>query len=160
MPDSRDRLMQFLLDRTLTIATAESCTGGLLGAALTHNAGSSAVFDCGFITYSNETKINLLGVPKDIIEQHGAVSAETAKAMAHGVLAKTMADVAISVTGIAGPGGGNAAKPVGLVYFGIGLRYKTLTALEKHFTGNREDIRHQAVDYALTQTLHILKENT
>jgi nicotinamide-nucleotide amidase len=158
MPASLEDLTNYLKNNHLKIATAESCTGGLLSAALTQIPGSSAFFDSGFITYSNESKINLLGVTKDIIEKNGAVSAETARAMAHGVLAKTMADIAISVTGIAGPDGGSPEKPVGLVFFGIGVRYKTLTTVHHHFTGNRDDIRQRAVEYALEQTLHILKE--
>jgi nicotinamide-nucleotide amidase len=158
MPASLENLITHLKEKNLKIATAESCTGGLLSAALTHHAGSSLIFDCGFITYSNESKINLLGVPKDIIEKNGAVSAETAKAMAHGVLAKTMADIAISITGIAGPDGGTTEKPVGLVHFGIGIRYKALTSVHHHFTGNRDDIRHMAVEFSLAQTLQSLKD--
>jgi len=104
--------------RGLTLATAESCTGGLVAAALTAIAGSSAVVERGFITYSNAAKTELLGVPADLIEAHGAVSEPVARAMADGALTRSPAEVSVSVTGIAGPGGGSADKPVGLVHFG------------------------------------------
>ena len=104
--------------RGLRIATAESCTGGLVAGALTAIAGSSDVFDRGFVTYSNEAKAEMLGVDPRLIETHGAVSPETAEAMAKGALAHARADIVVAVTGIAGPGGGSAQKPVGLVYFG------------------------------------------
>ena len=99
------------------MATAESCTGGLVAAALTAIAGSSDVFECGFVTYSNEAKQRLLGVPAAILLRHGAVSAEAAAAMAKGALKRSSADFAVSITGIAGPAGGSKEKPVGLVHF-------------------------------------------
>ena len=102
-----------------TIVTAESCTGGLIAALLTDIAGSSDVFERGFVTYSNKAKMECLGVREEILAQHGAVSAETAMAMAEGALAHSRASVAVSVTGIAGPGGGSAEKPVGLVFVAI-----------------------------------------
>lgn len=104
------------------IATAESCTGGLIAGVLTEIAGSSDVVDCGFVTYSNEAKEQLLGVPARLIRDHGAVSKEVAMAMAMGALLKSRANVAIAVTGIAGPGGGTAQKPVGLVYIAVQAR--------------------------------------
>jgi nicotinamide-nucleotide amidase len=104
------------------IATAESCTGGLIAGLLTEIAGSSDVVDCGFVTYSNEAKEQLLGVPARLIRDHGAVSREVALAMAMGALLKSRANVAIAVTGIAGPGGGTAQKPVGLVYIAVQAR--------------------------------------
>lgn len=103
--------------RSLTIATAESCTGGLVSGALTAIAGSSAVVERGFVTYSNAAKVDLLGVPMALIERHGAVSEPVARAMAAGALARSPAQVSIAVTGIAGPGGGSPDKPVGLVHF-------------------------------------------
>ena len=99
------------------VATAESCTGGLVAGALTEIAGSSDVVDRGFVTYSNEAKQQMLGVPKSTLERFGAVSRETAEEMARGALAQSLADITVSITGIAGPGGGSADKPVGLVHF-------------------------------------------
>ena len=114
-------LSRSLLDlcrmRKLTIATAESCTGGLVAAALTDIPGSSDVIDRGFVTYSNEAKAEMLGVPLSTLKRYGAVSAQTAKAMAGGALKNSHADLAVSITGIAGPGGGTKQKPVGLVHF-------------------------------------------
>lgn len=106
----------------LMIATAESCTGGLVAAALTDIAGSSAVVERGFVTYSNDAKSELLGVPKALIDEQGAVSEPVARSMAEGALARSPADLAVAVTGIAGPGGGTAAKPEGLVHFAIARR--------------------------------------
>lgn len=112
-------LIGLCIAKKLTIATAESCTGGLIAGTLTEIAGSSAVLDRGFVTYSNAAKTEMIGVPADLIERVGAVSQEVALAMAAGALAKSSADLAIAVTGIAGPGGGSADKPVGLVHFGV-----------------------------------------
>jgi len=108
--------------RGLHIATAESCTGGLVAAALTEIAGSSDVVDCGFVTYSNDAKRALLGVPAGTLDRHGAVSAETAIAMAAGALKYSQADLSVAITGIAGPGGGSKQKPVGLVHFAAASR--------------------------------------
>src|ERR1700754_4149903 len=112
-------LLQRYRDLNLKIATAESCTGGLIAGTLTAIAGSSDVYDRGWVTYSNEAKREQLGVPSMMIEARGAVSGEVAEAMAKGALHRSKAHVAISVTGIAGPGGGSAEKPVGLVYIGL-----------------------------------------
>jgi nicotinamide-nucleotide amidase len=133
----------------LRIATAESCTGGMVAAALTDVAGSSDVFERGFVTYSNDAKQELIGVPAATIAAHGAVSAETAEAMALGALAHSRADVAVSVTGIAGPGGGSAEKPVGLVWFGVVRRGTTIRTLREVFAGDRAAIRRASVDRAL-----------
>ncbi len=108
--------------RGAIIVTAESCTGGLISAALTDVAGSSAAFDRGFVTYSNEAKADMLGVAADLIAAHGAVSADVAKAMAEGALKHSNATLSIAVTGIAGPGGGTAEKPIGLVYIASAIR--------------------------------------
>src|ERR1700739_4440662 len=118
--------------RGLKIAAAESCTGGLVASALTEIAGSSGVFDRGFVTYSNAAKAEMLGVDPRLIEAHGAVSPETAEAMAKGALAHARADIVVAVTGIAGPGGGSAQKPVGLVYFGTASA-SGLSVLEARF---------------------------
>ncbi len=134
----------------LTIATAESCTGGRIGAALTDVPGSSAVFERGFITYSNEAKMEMLGVRPALIVSHGAVSGEVAKAMARGALAGSSADIAVSVTGIAGPDGGNAEKPVGLVWFGLATRNAPARAERRVFAhGSRDFVRTKAVETAL-----------
>src|ERR1700731_3538748 len=116
------RVLELCRARGLRVATAESCTGGLVAAALTEIAGSSDVVDRGFVTYSNEAKAELLGVPLATLKRHGAVSAQTAKAMAVGALKKSRADIAVSITGIAGPGGGTRQKPVGLVHFAAAHR--------------------------------------
>jgi nicotinamide-nucleotide amidase len=135
----------------LSIATAESCTGGLVAGALTAIAGSSAVVDRGFVTYSNAAKAEMLGVPADLIERHGAVSEPVARAMAEGARARSGADVSVSVTGIAGPGGGTTDKPVGLVHFGsdgpLGARRQA------HRFGDigREAVRLQSVRTALAK---------
>jgi nicotinamide-nucleotide amidase len=116
------RVLELCRARGLRVATAESCTGGLVVAALTDIAGSSDVVDRGFVTYSNEAKAELLGVPQSTLKRYGAVSAQTAKAMAAGALKNSHADIAVSITGIAGPGGGTKQKPVGLVHFAAARR--------------------------------------
>ncbi len=151
LPDSTlDRaghVLQALRARGWTLATAESCTGGLIAAALTHVAGSSEVVDCGFVTYSNEAKTRLLGVDPVLIAQHGAVSGEVAAAMADGALAHSGAAIAISVTGIAGPGGGSADKPVGLVWFGCAIRGAPVRTAHAVFPGGRAEVRACAVGF-------------
>ena len=121
-PDDIQTLARQVIERSttkgLSITTAESCTGGLVAGALTAIPGSSAVVDRGFVTYSNAAKTELLGVPADLIESHGAVSEPVARAMADGAVTRSPAQVSVSVTGVAGPGGGSADKPVGLVHFG------------------------------------------
>lgn len=150
MRDAAERVLFSCRKRGLKVATAESCTGGLIAATLTAIAGSSDVVDRAFITYSNEAKREMLGVPWDAILGHGAVSDPVARAMATGALARSDADLAISVTGIAGPGGGSAEKPVGLVYFGGG-RSDLEAIAERHvFPGDRDGIRRLAVLTALT----------
>jgi nicotinamide-nucleotide amidase len=135
------------------VATAESCTGGLVAAALTAIAGASDVVDRGFVTYSNKAKMELLGVPEATLAAVGAVSAETTLAMATGAVSRAGVDLAVSVTGIAGPGGGSAEKPVGLVYLGIAT--KTTCRSERHvFSDDRDGIRHAA----LLRALELLKE--
>ena len=132
------------------IATAESCTGGLVSALLTEIAGSSAVVDRGFVTYSNEAKQDLLGVPAAILAAHGAVSEQTARAMAEGALARSRAHVTVAITGVAGPGGGSAEKPVGLVHFGCARRGGETQAVEKRFGDlGRTQVRRAALLCAL-----------
>jgi nicotinamide-nucleotide amidase len=130
-------------------ATAESCTGGLVCAALTHVAGSSDVVDRGFVTYSNEAKTDLLGVSPALIVEHGAVSGLVAERMVLGALARSLADVAVSITGVAGPGGGSAEKPVGLVWFGCARRDSGVVTRREVFAGDRAAVREQAVGVAL-----------
>lgn len=137
-------------EKAVMIATAESCTGGLIAASITSLAGSSAVFERGFATYSNEAKNELLGVSQETLEQHGAVSEPTAAMMVTGALANSRADIAVSVTGVAGPGGGSAEKPVGLVYIGYGARDAAPIVKRHIFDGDREAIRRETVLTALT----------
>jgi nicotinamide-nucleotide amidase len=133
----------------LKLGTAESCTGGMVAAALTDIAGSSDVVERGFVTYSNEAKTELLGVPAEMIAAHGAVSAQVAAAMVQGALARAPVDLAVSITGIAGPGGATKGKPVGLVYFGIG-RKGGAPRVERHtFQGDRATVRTAATERAL-----------
>ncbi len=132
------------------IATAESCTGGLVAGALTGVPGSSAVLERGFVTYSNEAKSEMLGVPADLLAAHGAVSEPVARAMAEGALDHSRADCAVAITGVAGPGGGSAAKPVGLVHFGLAVRGRTTRHRERSYGAlDRDAIRRLAVEEAL-----------
>ena len=131
------------------LATAESCTGGLVAAALTAIAGASDVVERGLVTYSNKAKIELLGVPAETIAAHGAVSAETAAAMATGALVRANADLAVSVTGIAGPAGGTAQKPVGLVYLGVAKKDAAVRVERRIFPGDRDAVRRAALVLAL-----------
>ncbi len=147
--DLARKLVEQCASQKQKIATAESCTGGLIAAALTEIAGSSSVFERGFITYSNEAKTEMLEVDAGLLEQHGAVSGEVAEAMAQGALNHSTADIAISVTGIAGPSGGSAAKPVGLVFIGIANRRGAVFHYKSLFKGDRDDVRLQAVEEAL-----------
>jgi nicotinamide-nucleotide amidase len=134
----------------LTLATAESCTGGLVTAALTDVPGSSDVVERGFVTYSNAAKAELLGVPAEMIARHGAVSEPVARAMAEGALAASPADIAVAVTGIAGPGGGTATKPEGLVHFACARRGRATRHLRVEFGAiGRAQVRARSVDQAL-----------
>ena len=134
----------------LSLATAESCTGGLVGGAVTAVPGSSAVLERGFITYSNAAKAEILGVPAEMLAAHGAVSEPVARAMAEGALARSRADVAVAITGIAGPGGGSAEKPVGLVHFACARRGSPTRHVERRFGEiGREAVREASVLQAL-----------
>lgn len=141
------------------LATAESCTGGMIAAALTDIAGSSTVFDRGFVTYSNAAKMDMLGVGQATLAEHGAVSAETAIEMAAGALARSRAGIAVSVTGIAGPGGGSAEKPVGLVWFGLARSGAPALAERQVFENRgRAHVRAAAAEHALNMILTALAE--
>ena len=147
------RVGQALAGRGLALATAESCTGGWVAQAVTQTAGSSAWFDRGFITYSNEAKIEMLGVRPETLAAHGAVSEETAREMAIGALGHSHADLALAITGIAGPGGGTTEKPVGLVCFAWCRRNDAPASEQRRFAGDREAVRRQALMHALTGLL-------
>lgn len=139
-----------------TVTTAESCTGGLIAAALTDVPGSSAVFTHGFVTYANEAKRDMIGVPQHLLDDHGAVSAQVAGAMAKGALTTAKADLALSVTGIAGPGGGSPEKPVGLVYMGIATANGVKVHRHQFTPAGRHFIRKLTVREALRHGVHAL----
>ncbi len=138
-----------------TLATAESCTGGLLAAALTAIAGSSAVVECGFVTYSNRSKSALLGVSPELLQTQGAVNEEVARAMVEGALSRSGADAAVAITGIAGPGGGSAKRPVGLIHFAASLRGGVCRHERCIFAGDRFAVREQSVIFALDLLLEM-----
>ena len=145
------------------LASAESCTGGMIAAALTDIAGSSVAVDRGFVTYSNAAKTAMLGVPSEVIDTHGAVSSEVVLAMAEGAVQQIASDqgIAVSVSGIAGPGGGSDEKPVGLVWFGLSIRSNDGVETQTHrkqFDGNRGEVRVQATEFALKLILDALNE--
>jgi PncC family amidohydrolase len=146
-----------LIDRGLTIAVAESCTGGLISSRITDVPGSSGYFEAGFVTYSNSMKEKMLGVPMEIIEEKGAVSEETARSMAEGARRKALTSVGLAVTGIAGPSGGTEKKPVGLVYLGLAAEEGTWVR-KCLFTGDRDSIKGRASEEALCFALDYLEE--
>lgn len=152
------QIFERLKARNWKIATAESCTGGLIGWALTEISGASEFYDRGFITYSNDSKTELLGVPKTLIDQFGAVSHEVAEAMANGALAASKADIAVSATGIAGPDPSENGKPAGLIYIGVATRH-TSYVFEHSFSGTRSLNRKNTVSSALIHVLQILSDN-
>ena len=152
------RVLDLFRARGLKIATAESCTGGLVAATLTEIAGSSDVVDCGFVTYSNAAKQAMLGVPEATLKRHGAVSGETAAAMAAGALKNSQADVAVAITGIAGPGGGTAEKPVGLFHFAAASRGgRRLARTRRYGKIGRRRVRQHSVAEAF-ELLRLLAE--
>ena len=143
-----EKLVKVLTEKKMTCATAESCTGGGVGYAITAVSGSSAVFWGGVISYDNSVKRDVLGVPEEVLATNGAVSSECAAAMAEGVRQLLKTDLAVSLTGIAGPGGGRAEKPVGLVWFGLASQAGTTTE-KKIFPGDREAVRRAAIEHAV-----------
>jgi nicotinamide-nucleotide amidase len=152
-------LVNLCIERKLTIATAESCTGGLVAGAITEVPGSSAVLDRGFVTYSNDAKQQMLGVPTETLRDYGAVSRQTAEAMAQGALTKAKVDLAVSITGIAGPGGGSAEKPVGLVHFAAVTRDGTTMHAAKSFGDiGRSEVRHKSVLQALAMLRELAEQ--
>jgi len=150
-------LKDLLRERQWTLSVAESCTGGLVGGAITDIAGSSNYFRGGIIAYDNEVKISFLGVPREIIEKHGAVSSMTVVAMARGAQRVFNTDCAIATSGIAGPDGGTKEKPVGLVYVGIAVG-EMFRSYEYRFTGDRNAVRNATVDEALRRLVEIVKQ--
>ena len=145
-----------LTEQKLTLAVAESCTGGALCQALTDIPGSSNWFDRGFISYSNQAKIDMLKVSPALLEQNGAVSFEAARAMVEGVHEHSQAELAIAITGIAGPDGGTAEKPVGTVFFGIGQKGQAVKIDKRRFKGGREEVRARSVEFVLKALLKTL----
>jgi nicotinamide-nucleotide amidase len=149
-------LIDLCRSRRLMLATAESCTGGLIAALITAVPGSSDVLDCGFVTYSNDAKARMIGVPPELIAEHGAVSEEVARAMAEGALAHSAADIALAVTGVAGPGGGTAAKPVGLVHCAAARKGRpTITKVLRLGDVGRDAVRLETVRAALEMAYEI-----
>lgn len=146
-----------LRDARLMLVTAESCTGGMVAAAITDISGSSGWFERGFVTYSNQAKTEMIGVPAELIEKHGAVSEPVARAMAEGALRNSRAQVSLAITGVAGPGGGTPEKPVGMVSFGWSNRLHT-SVETLVFKGDREQIRVQAAAHALRGLLALIDE--
>ena len=158
MQDLVKELADLLTAKNMMIATAESCTGGLLATSLTHKPGASAYFDRGFVTYSNEAKHEELDVPNDTLDEHGAVSAPTAEAMAKGALENSKASITIAITGIAGPDGGTDDKPVGTVFFGYALKGGSSGSIKNQFEGSRQQIQTQAAITALKSLITILSD--
>jgi nicotinamide-nucleotide amidase len=145
-----------LLAQNMKLTTAESCTGGLVSAAITEVPGSSAWFGRGFVTYSNEAKIAMLDVMPEMLAEHGAVSEAVAEAMAKGALQYSLADVAVAITGIAGPSGGTDDKPVGTVCFAWAFREQSTATITQNFIGNRQAVRRQATLYCLQELLSLI----
>jgi nicotinamide-nucleotide amidase len=151
-------VVALFVEKGWKLATAESCTGGMIAAAITDIAGSSAVLERGFVTYSNDAKVSMIGVSAETLAAHGAVSAETALEMAKGAVAASLADVAISVTGIAGPGGGSSRKPVGLVHMAIAARNGAAHHHELRFGDiGRRQVREATVRTALTMLASLVQ---
>ncbi len=149
------RLTTILTQRQLTIATAESCTGGNISSLLTSQSGSSVYFDRGFVTYSNQSKVEMLGVSEDVLNEFGAVSEQTAEQMAKGVIVQAKTDISIAVTGIAGPSGGSTLKPVGMVCFGFCILGNHFTSTQQ-FTGDRSQVIDASVNFVLTTLVNEL----
>jgi len=155
--DLADRFLKACHRHGILAATAESCTGGLIIAAMTDIPGSSSMVDRGFVTYSNEAKMDMLGVSATTLDAHGAVSSETAHEMAKGALERSRAGISLAVTGIAGPDGGSTEKPVGLVWFGLALAGKPVATEKRIFENRGRDfIRRETVRHALTMGLDAL----
>lgn len=153
------RAIETLVAHDMTIATAESCTGGLIAGALTSISGSSEVVYGGFVTYANEAKMKMIAVPEQVLAEHGAVSEQTARAMAEGALRASSADIAIAVTGVAGPTGGTDEKPVGLVYFGCATAHETYYQERRYGDLGRDEIRMATVVTALKMIADVARSD-
>jgi nicotinamide-nucleotide amidase len=153
-------LAKFMIENKHRLATAESCTGGWLAKCCTDLAGSSSWFDRGFVTYSNNAKQTDLHVPNDTITQYGAVSENTAIAMAEGALNQSQANISVAITGIAGPSGGTPTKPIGTVCFAFSIKNKETNSLTQHFEGNREMVRRQALVIAFDRIIKNARDLT
>ena len=157
-----EKLGELLLEKGLSVTTAESCTGGGIAAAITETAGSSSYFNCAWVTYSNEMKSRLVGVETNTLDQHGAVSRDVVVQMAYGALKNAKADMAIAVSGIAGPGGGTPDKPVGTVWaaivYAVDTEESTVWTQQYLFCGNRKSIRDQTTEATLRKASEILEE--
>ena len=152
-----EQLLEALIEKGMTISTAESCTGGMTAASITDLPGASACFETGFITYSNAAKMRLLGVNEATLVQYGAVSEQTVREMCEGARRVSGASIAVALTGIAGPGGGTADKPVGLVYIGVSGAQGT-AAERLMFGGGRGEVRRRAAEYALEMALRYIEQ--
>lgn len=153
-----EKLVTLAREKNITFGTAESCTGGLISAAVTDISGASAVFWGGIVSYDNRVKEHLLGVEHETLVTLGAVSAKTAEQMAVGAVRALSVDFAVSVTGIAGPGGGTPEKPVGLVYIAVASTKGVIIVKENHFKGEREEVRRQTVETALSMLISAIEE--
>jgi nicotinamide-nucleotide amidase len=156
MTDILEKVSKKLHENNLSLVSAESCTGGWVAKQLTDLAGSSAIFDRGFVTYSNQSKQDMLGVSNEMIERNGAVSEQVVIAMVEGALEKSQADIALSISGIAGPDGGTVDKPVGTVCFGWMRRGEKAIANTQLLAGDRDQIRKQAVDFSLSELIKLI----
>ena len=153
-----EELIKVLKEQKLKIATAESCTGGLLAKKITDVSGSSEVFDMGLVSYANKIKHEYLGVPEEVLDTKGAVSYETAEAMARGIVKASGADIGVGITGIAGPGGGTPEKPVGTVFYGLYFRNEDKLIVEKlQLQGNRDEVREQTTEEVIKRVIEELK---
>ena len=154
-----EQLAELAIQQNIMLATAESCTGGGIATAMTALAGSSAWFDAGFVTYSNEAKNRMLNVPMAVIETHGAVSESVVEAMTAGAVANSQAQLSVAVSGVAGPGGGTESKPIGTVWIAWRSASESVTQLYQ-FNGDRDSVRLQTVEQALSGLVKLLNKNT
>jgi len=154
-----ERLGAVLLKKGWRLVLAEPCTGGGVAAAVTEVPGASAWFECGYVVYANSAKQRDLGVSGELIESNGAVSDAVVRAMVTGLLARTQGDIGAAISGVAGPDGGSKDKPVGTVYFGFALKSGRLETEHKHFKGDRQQVRLQAVDYCLHRLVSLTEQS-